>query len=439
MPPALSWADLAGARVGVWGLGVEGQANVRRLAGLGLTPVLVDDRGADAVAEALPGQAVLATASGGLEALGACEVVVKSPGISRHQAPCAAVEAAGAAVVGGLGLWLEEVDRSRVLGTTGTKGKSTTTAIAGHLLARWGYRVVVGGNIGVPPWDPAVPAEADWWVIEVSSYQATDVTTGPAVVAVTSLHADHLLWHGDEETYVRDKLSLCTRPGVRVTVASAVDERLRAQQARLGANVRWVEPDGGDWVDRLGLVGAHNRLNAAVARAALDELGVAEAASDDALAAAADGFEGLESRLQLVASVHGVDFVDDGLSTNVLPTLAALASYPGRRVALLVGGQDRGIDYAPLARGLHDRTDSTLVVALPDNGGRIAAALADDPAPAVRVDRAGSLEEGVVRAYEWARPDGVVLLSPAAPSFGRFLDYRHRAEVFTTAAKRLID
>jgi UDP-N-acetylmuramoylalanine--D-glutamate ligase len=438
MRPALSWTDLAGARVGVWGLGVEGQANVRRLVAdrSGAVPVLVDDRGEAVRAEALPRAVVLAPSAGGLDALAGCDVVVKSPGISRHAAPCRALVDAGVAVVGGLGLWLEGADRGRVLGTTGTKGKSTTTAIAGHLLARWGYRVVIGGNIGLPPWDPRVPADADWWVIEVSSYQATDVSAGPEVVAVTSLHADHLVWHGDEETYVRDKLSLCTRPGVRVTVANGTDAHLRAREELLGP-VRWVAPDPGAWIDGFGLVGEHNRMNAAVGRAALVELGVPEAGSEESLRRAAGGFAGLDSRLQTVASVSGVDFVDDGLSTNVLPTLAAVASYPGRRVALLVGGQDRGIDYSPLALGLRDRPDPTLVIALPDNGGRIADALRADPSPGLLIEQAADLEEAVGRAFAWARPDGVVLLSPAAPSFGRFRDYRHRAEVFTAAAKAL--
>lgn len=439
MPPTLSWADLAGARVGVWGLGVEGRANVARLALAGVTPVLVDDRG-PAAAEGLDGVepgAVLVPGAGGLEALARCEVVVKSPGISRYDPACRALAGAGVVVAGGLGLWLAGADRDRVLATTGTKGKSTTTAIAGHLLARWGHRVVMGGNIGRPPWDPSVPAGADWWVIEVSSYQATDVTVGPAVVAVTSLHPDHLTWHGDAATYERDKLSLCTRPGVRVVVANGADAGLRARWSLLGPDPRPVVAAEHGWFEGLGLVGAHNRADAALAAAALAELGVAEAADDEALTRAAEGFVGLDSRLQLVARAGGVEFVDDGLSTNVLPTLAALAAYPGRRVALLVGGHDRGIDYGPLARGLHEREDPTLVVTLPDNGDRIAAAVRADPAPAVEVTSAGDLEEGVRRAHAWAAPEGVVLLSPAAPSFGRFRDYRHRGEVFAGVAREL--
>jgi UDP-N-acetylmuramoylalanine--D-glutamate ligase len=437
MRPTLSWADLVGRRVGVWGLGVEGRANLARLAALSPDPdvVLVDDGGA-AAAGRFAGP-VRTTADGGLEALAACDVVVKSPGISRYDAPCRTLVAAGVPVVGGLGLWLQGVDRDRVLCVTGTKGKSTTTAIAGHLLRRWGRRVVVGGNIGVPPWDPDVPADPDLWVVEVSSYQATDMASSPPVVGVTSLHADHLTWHGDEATYERDKLSLCTQPGARLTVADGGDRRLRDRRALLGPEVRWVGPASGAWVERLRLTGAHNHVNAEVARVALAEMGVTEAEDEVALAAAADGFAPLPSRMELVATLDGVDFVDDGLSTNVLPTLAAVAAYPGRRVALLAGGHDRGIDYGPLATGLHDRTDDTLVITLPDNGARIAAALRAEPGPAVTVEAADDLAGAVARAFAWARPGGVVLLSPAAPSFGRFRDFRHRAEVFADAVRRL--
>ena len=99
-------------------------------------------------------------------------------------------------MVGGLGLWLAEADLRRVLCVTGTKGKSTTSSLTGHLLTGLGYRCMVGGNIGAVPYDPANAGDFDFWVIEVSSYQATDLPVSPPVVAVTSLHPDHLDWHG---------------------------------------------------------------------------------------------------------------------------------------------------------------------------------------------------------------------------------------------------
>ena len=135
---------------------------------------------------------------------------MKTPGVRRRRPEVAQLEAAGIPVLGGLGLWLQEAPRERVLLVTGTKGKSTTTAIAGHLLERFGYRTLVAGNIGRVPYDRSLPAAYDYAVIEVSSYQATDLACSTPVVAVTSLHPDHLDWHGGVEEYFRDKLSACS-------------------------------------------------------------------------------------------------------------------------------------------------------------------------------------------------------------------------------------
>ena len=137
MPPRISWSALTSASVGLWGLGVEGRASLRRLESMGLVPVLVDDKPAAATLGDLE---ILATDEGGLQALLACDVVIKSPGISRYRPEVAQLEGAGIPVRSGLGLWLEDVPLERVACITGTKGKSTTTAIAGHLLSQLGLR-----------------------------------------------------------------------------------------------------------------------------------------------------------------------------------------------------------------------------------------------------------------------------------------------------------
>jgi UDP-N-acetylmuramoyl-L-alanine---L-glutamate ligase len=431
--PNLSWSDLSGARVGIWGLGVEGHANLRKLATLGVTPVLVDDA-------PTPDSGALQTESGGLEALLECEVVVKTPGVSRYRAEVQTLEAAGIPVAGGLGLWMEEADRDRVACITGTKGKSTTTSIAGHLLQRLGFRCFIGGNIGSPPWDPDAAQEADFWLIETSSYQATDLRSAPRVVAVTSLHPDHLNWHGDLAAYYRDKLSICTLPGAEVTVSNAEDPVVAEHRKLLGDNVRWV-PDPtlpSAWTSRLPLLGRHNVVNALIAQAVLAELGVAQAGDDTALSAAAQGFAPLDSRLQIIGVARGVTFVDDSLSTNVLPTLAALDAFADRRVALLAGGFDRGVDYASLAAGVRKRTAPLLVVGVPASGPRIIETLlAAGPLPFVETRLAAGIEEATTVGFEWAAPDGVVLLSPAAPSFGQFRDYRERAAAFAAAMRKM--
>jgi UDP-N-acetylmuramoylalanine--D-glutamate ligase len=416
---------------------MEGLANLGRLRRLGVTPVLVDDDPANATVDGLP---VLTGRGGGLDALARCEVVVKSPGISRHSPEVGRLVEGGVTVAGGLGLWLYEADRDRVVCITGTKGKSTTAAIAGHLLDRLGYRCLVAGNIGRPPWDPEAGEGWDVWVVEVSSYQSTDVAASPRVVAVTSLAPDHLDWHGSVEAYYADKLSLCSQPGARRTVADGTSAALRAHAGQLGPSVRWVsegDPDlDGPWAERLGLPAPHYRRDALIARACLVEMGTEEALDGDRLADAAAGFHPLDHRFRSLGDVAGVEFVDDGLSTNVLPTLAALQALEGRAVALLVGGQDRGIDYGPLAWAVAARPAPTFVATLPAAGARIHDAIAarGGAREQLSVVDFEDLTSATRAAFGWALPHrGVVLLSPAAPSFGQYRDYRERSAEFASA------
>lgn len=434
--PSISWADLAGARVGVYGLGIEGTANLERLLALEADVVVVEDSPS---APESHGCEVLALAEGGYEALCSCEAVVKTPGVRRRRDEVVSLEARGIPVLGGLGLWFQGAPLSKVIAVTGTKGKSTTTAIAGHLLSRLGYKCLVAGNIGRPPWERGAPADFDYAVLEVSSYQATDVAVTPPVVAVTSLHPDHLDWHGGVEAYFEDKLSLCSQPGARVTVADGDNELLRARGGLLGPQVRWVgadDPLAGSWIEPLGLAGRHNIRNATIARICLLTAGVAEASEEEVLGEAAAGFSGLESRLKVIGEVGGVTFVDDSLSTNVLPAIAALEAYAGDRVALIVGGHDRGIDYAPLAGAIAARPPGSVgLFTLPESGPRIALEVLAS-LDALEISQFDDLDAAVSAAFAWAGGEGVVLLSPASPSFGQFRDYKDRAAIFARAVRR---
>ena len=404
---------------------------------MGQVPLLVDDEPPGAEVDGLE---VRATGAGGLEQLVRCDVVIKSPGVSRYRAEVSQLEGAGVAVVGGLGLFMEEADPARVACITGTKGKSTTTALAVHLLNGLGYDARGGGNIGHPPWDPTPAPPPDYWIIETSSFQVPDLYSGPSVAAVTSLSPDHLDWHGSVERYYADKLSLCTKPGVAHALADGSDAELRAQADLLGPTVQWIRPEDVErdrsWSDSFGLPGSHNARNASMARAVVLALGVV--ADDGALAEAAEGFTALPSRCHSLGFVGTVEFVDDSLSTNVLPTQAALDAFDGRPVAVLVGGQDRGIDYAPLGRSVARRAAPTFVVTMPDNGPRIGAAIREEAGDGTQVADAADLDAAVEAAYGWvaALGGGVVVLSPAAPSFGRYHDYSDRARAFAQAATR---
>src|SRR3984893_18700349 len=232
---------------------------------------------------------------------------------------------------------------------------------------------------------------------------------------------------------------MCTEPGADLPVANGDSDLLRQRERLMGPRVEWVSDDddpGADWMAPLGLLGRHNRRNARIPRRCLAALGV-PGTDEETLYAAAAGYQHLPSRLAPVGSIAGVTFVDDSLSTNVLPTLAALDAFPGRRIALIVGGHDRGIDYAPLAAGMLARDAPTLVLTLPDSGPRIHAAIERSEMRQSELETTvtdcPSLEEAVAAGFRWAQPDGIVLLSPAAPSFGRFRDYRDRSEAFASA------
>ena len=430
----ISFSDLAGARVGVFGLGVEGRAARDRLASLGCDLVLVDD------APATTGiAAALATADGGRQALASCTAVVKSPGISRYREDVVDLEASGVPVLGGVGMWLETADRTRVACVTGTKGKSTVTTVLGHLATALGAPAVVAGNLGVPPFAPGVDVADRLVFVETSSFQATDVAHTPCVVAVTSLGDDHLDWHGSASRYHADKLSLTTQAGAQCTVAgeSAV---LRANERLLGGDVTWVDATPGDLghelAGALGLAGRHGARNAAIAAQVLQALGV-EGSDDPArLLEAAAGYEALPGRYREVGRHGGIRFVDDSLATNPLPTIAALDAVDGERLALLLGGHDRGVDYEGLVAAVRRRRGDTIVVTLPENGPRIGARIAaTSDVPVLDVP---DVRAGVAASVAWLDGEGIVLLSPAAPSFSQFRDWKERSEAFVAAVAAVV-
>ena len=361
IPDSYAPDDLAGltcaapaSASGAWAS--RAHANLRQLRALGVEPVLVDDRRRPATPDGLR---CSPPPSGGLDALAALRRGGQDARASAATGPrWPSWSERGIPVAGGLGLWLQEADRDRVVCVTGTKGKSRPPPSPGTCSPGSGYRCLVGGNIGRRRGTRGVDGAAyDYWVIETSSYQATDLPCSPPVVAVTSLHPDHLDWHGGVETYYRDKLSVCTQPGADLTIANGDSDLLRERAALLGPRVSWVARGRrpGRRLDGAARPARHAQpaQRADRPRRACARSGVPQADDDAALRARRRGLRApAASRLQPSARSDGVTFVDDSLSTNVLPTLAAMDAFPGRRVALIVGGHDRGIDYAPLAAGL---------------------------------------------------------------------------------------
>ena len=428
------FADLRGRRVGIFGVGVEGRATARRLAGVADRLILVDDA-------PLADPDVLVTAEGGIAALHSCDVVVKSPGIARRRPDVLDLELHGVAVVSALNLWLHDIDRSRVLAITGTKGKSTTTALATFFLQCLGERAQRLGNIGQPPYDPDVDTSVGWLVLEVSSFQCVDIDVAPAIVMVTSLGADHLDWHGSLEQYQDDKLSLTRAWGPHQTLVPD-NPSFHGVADQLGGDLTFIAPDETHLAAALGLMGAHSNSNVALALRAVAELTGRDI--DDVrelVREQASRFEPLRGRLTLAATEEGdigarVRYVDDGLATAVLPTTAALEVFVDEPVALIAGGFDRGIDYTPLAEALASRRALTVLVAMGDAGQRIASAVATLDA-SITIIHVVTMRDAVSRARGALDGEGIVLLSPAAPSFDRYRNWEERSEDFTAVAREL--
>jgi UDP-N-acetylmuramoyl-L-alanine---L-glutamate ligase len=443
------FSELDGARVGVWGAGREIRSLAaqlsRRLPAAQITVAAFDIAPSQEALDGLraPAARIVTTADDDVvAALSGCEVVVRSPGVSIHRPEIVALRETGVPVTTATSLWLAERGGAGVIGVTGTKGKSTTAGLAFHLVRAAGRTARLAGNIGVPVLDLLDEQPAEVIVLELSSYQTADLQTGPEVALVTNLFKEHTDWHGSEQAYRAEKLRVLELPGVRVCVLNARDELLMSvgeRIARAGTDVRhFGAPDGWDVISgavalegelrtdapQLPLLGDHNLLNLCAALSALEALGVEPPPLPDSL----EGFQPLPHRLERLAEREGVLWVNDSISTTPESTLAAIASFPGRAIVLIGGGQDRGQDYAQLGRALAE-LDAT-VIGVPTTGPRLLAAAKEAGALDARVLHAADLQAAVAAAGKMAREGGVVLLSPAAPSYDGYRDFEERGERF---------
>jgi UDP-N-acetylmuramoyl-L-alanine---L-glutamate ligase len=442
------FSDLDGAAVGVWGAGREIRSFVdqlaRRLPAARIAVAAFDTPPSPDVREALGSAGVRIVASAdAAAALGSCDVVVRSPGVSIHRPEMRALREAGVPLTTATALWLAERGGQGVIGVTGTKGKSTTAALAFHLARAAGRTADLAGNIGVPALELLDHGSTELAVVELSSYQIADLEIGPQVAVITSLFPEHLDWHGSEATYREEKLRILGLPGVRVAVVNARNEQLAEAAREAQVTVAPYGVDGG-WnvtargIERGGelalasaalpLRGEHNALNLCGALAALEAFGV----SPPPLREALDDFRTLPHRLEEIAERDGVLWVDDSISTTPESTLAALASFPEREILLIGGGQDRGQDYAQLARELARR--GAIVLGLPSTGPRLIAAARAAGMPPQQAIETGGMDAAVALAREMGRPGAVILLSPAAPSYDHYRDFEERGEHFRALA-----
>jgi len=433
-------AELAARRVAIWGFGREGRAVIAALRArqpqlpftLLCSPAEVASaRAFDAALEVIAGEPDTAT-------LSRFDVVVKSPGISAYTPALLAAQAQGTRFTSGTALWFAEHLQARVIAVTGTKGKSTTSAMIAHLARALGVRTALAGNIGLPL-PELLDQTADLWVIELSSFQTGEA--GPLELGViTSLYEEHLDWHGSLERYVSDKLKLAdvSQQLLVNALQPALLERTQAHPQRrlFGQPEGWHVSEGfirrGTQpvfpIAQLAAPGLHNALNACAALAALADIGMDALAAAPALAS----FRPLPHRLQPLGELDGLHWVNDSISTTPQATLAALESLHGRAVTVLIGGHDRGLDWAPFVDAMRIAPPHA-IVCMGANGPRIEAALRA-AAVACPVVCVADLNAALAKARAGTPQGGVILLSPGAPSFDQFKDYAERGRRFAELA-----
>lgn len=429
----------------MWGIGREGVGMLRLLRARGQEPLLVDDDPARSGAEYVGAEVV---APGEVD-WSATDVVVRSPGVSRYRPELAAAELAGVAVTTPMAVWLADFADAPMVAVTGTKGKSTTATLAAAILRATGRSVDLVGNIGVPVTESYDRPRADAYVVEVSSYQAVDVTTTPKVCVLTSLASDHLDWHGGIEAYYRDKLRLLRAgPPGALAVNAASDDAV--SQTADHPNRLLYGPFGRVFIDQSGEVradgeplvqadtlripGRHNRWNLCGAIGGVLLLD-GRPPPAVAVAEAVGGFGGLPSRCQVIGESGGVTVVDDALASNPFATVESVDAFAGRHLTLVCGGADRGVDMTDLAVALAGRVPVPTVMVVGAGGFPIAEAIESTPGGGrVNLTRAETLEEAVRLAVSTTPAGGVVLFSPAQPTPSDEGDYRARSSRFVTAA-----
>jgi UDP-N-acetylmuramoylalanine--D-glutamate ligase len=382
------------------------------------------------------------------------DLIVVSPGVPLALEPFQRACAAGVPIIGEVELAARFL-RGRLVGITGSNGKTTTTTLAGELLRNAGLPTQVGGNIGTPLISLVETSRADGFtVIELSSFQLEAVDQLHLFVAVIiNLTPDHLDRYDSMDDYAAAKAHVFrNQTEADFAVLNADDERgskmARLTRARPVFFSRRRELDEGIFLrgDRIVhrqagreralvirneiiLRGDHNLENVMSALA----VGLACNASPASMRETIGNFKGVEHRLEFVAEINGVKFYNDSKATNVDAAIKCIEAFP-RGVNVILGGKDKGSDYAPLAPLVRERCEHVILIGAAAD--KIAAAL-ENARPWVKLHRAATMQEAVEIGLKLSQPGEIVLLAPACASFDMFENYEHRGRVFKEAVKEL--
>jgi UDP-N-acetylmuramoylalanine--D-glutamate ligase len=458
----MRFSELENVRVAILGTGREGRAVWRqirkRYPGKPLSLFSEADIDEDFKALINPDVDECHTGPFDISELKHFDVLVRSAGISPYRKELRQLQSMGLRFTSATNLWFAENPNAKTICISGTLGKSTTAALTTHLLRQAGVKVSLAGNIGRPMLD-CENDEIDWWVIELSSYQISDLSAQPDIAMLLNLSEEHIDWHQGVENYQADKLKLA-RLSHGQFIANRADEVLTRHLQDI-PGITWFNGLG-EWQAQRNFVfressecdeqndtqqdisdglveivkapaclpGEHNMQNLAAALTVIDLLGLKIAHIEKALSS----FTGLPHRLELLGENAGVRYVNDSISTTPLSISAALQTLGSKGLVLLLGGLDRGLDWDQFSINLLKQAPYAIIT-LPDSGPKIANFLRDKGVrPEGGVHSVVDLTEAVDLAKQLVPLNGCILLSPGAPSFPHFRDFEERGEQFRKLA-----
>ena len=446
--------DLQGKRVLVVGLARTGVATALFCAARGARVTATDSRTeseiADSVAKLRDAGVVLELGGHREQTFLDQDLIIPSPGVPADEVHLQNARAHNVTIWSEIELAYRFM-KGRLIGITGSNGKTTTTSLVQHILATAGMHTVLAGNIGTPL-IACVDAmnEISWTVAELSSFQLELIETfRPNIGLLLNLTPDHLDRHHTLEAYGAAKARLFENQiGDDAAIVNA-DDSSAAKYAPAHPRVYWFSRkrelaqgtfirgedivfhrDGASEhllkVADIPLVGAHNLENVLAAAAAAKLAG----ASATEIAAGVRSFAGVEHRIEFVAEIGGVRYYNDSKATNVDATLKALDSFPGR-ILIILGGKDKDSNYTVLQKPLREKAILTLLI------GAAADKIERQISGSVTIERAETLERAVETASHAAQPGDVVLLAPACASFDQFQNYEHRGRTFKELVRKL--
>ena len=447
--------DVKGKRVLVVGLGKSGVASAMFLKDRGARVTVSDAKTEDQLRSAIPtlldrGISV-ETGGHGERTFRDQDLIVVSPGVPTDVPQLEKARAHGIPIIGEVEL-ASRFLKGHIIAITGSNGKTTTTALAGEVIGMGGYEVLVGGNIGTPAVSLVSDATSDTYnVLEISSFQLESIQTfHPEIAVIINITPDHLDRHHSFDAYVRAKARIFENQTAQDhAVLNADDPTCAVLAGKTKAQMHWFSrmkkvergaflhegkifsrDEGGEQeimpASGITLKGTHNLENVLAAVC----VGRIVGCEPHRIRRAVEEFKAVEHRLEYVTTIQGVEYYNDSKATNVDATIKALESFPGN-IHIILGGKDKGSDYALLKDLLHSRAKRAYTI------GAAAQKIEAQIAGAVPVLRAETLETAVKRAAESAAPGDIVLLAPACASFDQFESFEHRGRVFKEAVHAL--